>query len=40
MRGPNRVPGPLDIDAVETYLAAHNPVAPPAVGRVNTVVTR
>lgn len=34
VEGTDRVAGPLDIDALEAYLAAHSPLTPPATGRI------
>ena len=33
-RGRARVGGPLDVDALESYLRAHNPLAPPPLDRI------
>jgi len=33
-KGTNRVTGAIDLDAFVTYLGAHDPLAPPAVGRI------
>lgn len=33
-KGTNRVTGAIDLDALVTYLGAHDPLAPPAVGRI------
>jgi hypothetical protein len=29
--------GPVDVDALDAYLQAHSPLAPPALGRVRRV---
>ena len=38
--GTDAVNGPLDLDAQEAYIAAHTPLSPPALGRVENRTKR